>query len=820
MKSNVTIGVWVYADPLQLKNTLTSLLKHTPEPYNLILLLDGVDISKSPGLEPFKDITILANEKANGAPFCFNQLITYDQSDVIVFIESGSIVTHSWLERLLKALEGGPQNGLSGPSTNRSWNEQRISNAPSGTASIALIESFAAKVAFQYNGIARVLEPLHSLADFCYVVKREVIATIGAADEDYGLGPCWEMDYNIRAARAGFKGIWSCDAYVHRPPAPAIRYRNETHFFSASKQRYQNKFCQLKLENKNQSYCKHCRGNDCEHFAPKTLINIQIPLNCIHKLDIKEQNSSLELIIGGIEKPVPKIANLKSRVEPEQCGLRSIDSMQKPLVSCIMPTYNRRQFVGQAIQYFLRQDYPNRELIIVDDGTEPIQDLVPQDARIRYFMENHRQTIGAKRNKACDLAKGEIIIHWDDDDWMADHRISYQVENLLKEKADISGLDRVLYFDPATGQSWQYIYPKTGRPWVAGNTLCYTKAFWQKNRFQEINVGEDSRFVWSNCSKRIVALNDETFYVAIIHQKNVSPKHPSGSRWCSFETKNIQKIINKDWIFYSELLGNNKDYHFISRQSDNLLKPSSNKLPLISCIMPTYNRRYFVIHSLNLFLQQNYPNKELIIIDDGKNPVEDIVKGIENVYYIRHTTRNSIGVKRNLACSIARGDIVAHWDDDDWYSSNRLSYQAEPIIKGDADITGLESSFIMCLPSCEFWKCSKQLHKRMFVGDVHGGTIMYRKRLWDEGICYPSSSLAEDAAFIKQSVKKGKRLVRLNNPGIFVYVRHEKVAWNFKPGQFLIPSEWQRVSTPEFFPIEQITAYQNIVFIKSNSSVE
>ena len=47
----------------------------------------------------------------------------------------------------------------------------------------------------------RTLEPLYSLADFCYGVRREVIEAIGLADEGYGLGPCWEMDYNIRAAR-------------------------------------------------------------------------------------------------------------------------------------------------------------------------------------------------------------------------------------------------------------------------------------------------------------------------------------------------------------------------------------------------------------------------------------------------------------------------------------------------------------------------------------------------------------------------------------------------------------------------------------------
>jgi len=45
-----------------------------------------------------------------------------------------------------------------------------------------------------------------------------------------------------------------------------------------------------------------------------------------------------------------------------------------PKISCIMPTYNRREFIPQALKYFERQDYPNKELIIVDDGTDTIAD--------------------------------------------------------------------------------------------------------------------------------------------------------------------------------------------------------------------------------------------------------------------------------------------------------------------------------------------------------------------------------------------------------------------------------------------------------------
>ena len=240
-----------------------------------------------------------------------------------------------------------------------------------------------------------------------------------------------------------------------------------------------------------------------------------------------------------------------------------------PLVSCIMPTYNRRRFVPHAIRYFLRQDYPQRELLIVDDGTDAVKDLVPEDPRIRYLHFDRKRTIGAKRNLACQEAQGEIIVHWDDDDWTAPWRLRYQVENLLQEQADICGLARVLFCDPLSEQAWQYIYPTGGRPWVYGGTLCYTKAFWQSNPFPDINVGEDARFVWSNCVKRLVALQDLTFYIAIVHAGNVSPKRTTDSRWSPYSIADIHNLMGDDRALYAELFQERqRESHLRHKASD------------------------------------------------------------------------------------------------------------------------------------------------------------------------------------------------------------------------------------------------------------
>jgi glycosyltransferase involved in cell wall biosynthesis len=92
-----------------------------------------------------------------------------------------------------------------------------------------------------------------------------------------------------------------------------------------------------------------------------------------------------------------------------------------------MPTADRRTFVAHAIGMFLAQDYDDEELLIVDDGKDPVEDIIPHVPSVRYFRLNKKRSLGAKRNFACEAAKGDLILHWDDDDWYASWLIWYQV---------------------------------------------------------------------------------------------------------------------------------------------------------------------------------------------------------------------------------------------------------------------------------------------------------------------------------------------------------------------------------------------------------
>ena len=453
-----------------------------------------------------------------------------------------------------------------------------------------------------------------------------------------------------------------------------------------------------------------------------------------------------------------------------------------PLVSCIMPTKDRRAFVPRAIERFLAQDYEPRELVILDDGADPVRDCVPDDPRIRYLRSDQVLSLGRKRNALCQESRGEIVVHWDDDDWYPRWRVSRQVEALEAPHAAVSGTSTQFFYEPASGRAWQYTYWGEGG-FVTGSTLAYRRSLWKEHPFEDVRVGEDTRFVTTVPRAEVIDLQDPSLCVGTVHGGNASRKWPRSPTWAPIEPRRVLALIHDG-------------------------RASGDEPLTATCIMPTADRRGFVEVALGLFLAQEDVRSELIVVDSGRRTVEDLCRGVARVRYVRAQPGASIGAQRNLACDLACGDVVVHWDDDDWYGPERLRRQIEPIAGDRADVTGLENRYTLSLPDGAFWTTSEELHRRMFVGNVHGGTLAFRRSLLRSGLRYRDVNIAEDAALLAQIVRIGGRLERVPNEGTFVYVRHGRNAWRFATGEFLDPRGWERTAAPEAMPAEAIERYR------------
>ena len=99
-------------------------------------------------------------------------------------------------------------------------------------------------------------------------------------------------------------------------------------------------------------------------------------------------------------------------------------------VSICTPTYNRRPFIPGIIECVLRQTHKNFEWVIVDDGSDPIEDLVSHLPFIKYVRLPEKVPLGRKRNIMHQHAKGDILVYMDDDDFYPATRVQHAVERL------------------------------------------------------------------------------------------------------------------------------------------------------------------------------------------------------------------------------------------------------------------------------------------------------------------------------------------------------------------------------------------------------
>lgn len=184
-----------------------------------------------------------------------------------------------------------------------------------------------------------------------------------------------------------------------------------------------------------------------------------------------------------------------------------------PLVSCIMPTFSRPQFLHQAIKNFVNQTYENKELIIVDDGSTPVSECIPKKSKIIYMNIRERTSIGTKLNLGIERSHGAIIQKMDDDDYYHPSFLSTTVSALhgSNPKTSIVGFDSFLVLIADTGE---VKFSEQG--WCAGGTLCFFRELWNKTRFQDISGAEDWCFVRDSQAAQI-KVNDAELYILVRH---------------------------------------------------------------------------------------------------------------------------------------------------------------------------------------------------------------------------------------------------------------------------------------------------------------
>ena len=241
------------------------------------------------------------------------------------------------------------------------------------------------------------------------------------------------------------------------------------------------------------------------------------------------------------------------------------DQQKLPFISVCTPTFNRRPFIETMIACFDSQDYPKdrMEWIIVDDGTDPVEDLVGGHPNVKYFRFEKKMSLGKKRNTMHDKSKGDIIVYMDDDDYYPPDRVSHAVDMLTTHPAALcaGSSEMYIYFND---RKRMVQFGPYGKDHATAGTFAFKRQLLKQARYNEDACLAEEREFLKGYTIPFVQLDPMKTILVFSHSHNTMDKrklldnieivgHPD-SQYAKYSSKTLQDFIKDDKIvkFFTE----------------------------------------------------------------------------------------------------------------------------------------------------------------------------------------------------------------------------------------------------------------------------
>ena len=199
-------------------------------------------------------------------------------------------------------------------------------------------------------------------------------------------------------------------------------------------------------------------------------------------------------------------------------------------------------------------------------------------------------------------------------------------------------------------------------------------------------------------------------------------------------------------------------------------KKTKEKLPFISICTPTFNRRPFIPYIIKCFENQTYPKDriEWVIVDDGTDSIEDLVKHIPQVKYYYYKEQMLLGLKRNIMHSKCSGDIIIYMDDDDYYPPERVSHAVDSLVNNPTYLIAGSSEMHMYFPNLN------KIYQAGPYSPNHStaATFAFRKELLQKTEYSNEKALAEEKDFLKNYTIPLKQLDTLKTILVFSHIHN------------------------------------------------
>jgi glycosyltransferase involved in cell wall biosynthesis len=202
-----------------------------------------------------------------------------------------------------------------------------------------------------------------------------------------------------------------------------------------------------------------------------------------------------------------------------------------PLVTISTITANRRHFFQHAIRNVCTQLGKGFEIewIVVEDGDESVEDLVSHLDFVRYARLAGKNSVALKRNIANDMAQGDYILYFDDDNYAFPHRAIVSINALYRSNLLMAGSSDMLILDRRNWEIFQ-VGPFSDMHATLG-TWCIRREMLERSRFRDTDSkGEEVAFT-GNWSVPILQLGGLNTSISFSHGQNTVPKNDLKDPW-------------------------------------------------------------------------------------------------------------------------------------------------------------------------------------------------------------------------------------------------------------------------------------------------
>ena len=309
---------------------------------------------------------------------------------------------------------------------------------------------------------------------------------------------------------------------------------------------------------------------------------------------------------------------------------RSVD-MKLPFVSVCTPTFNRRPFVEMMIKCFDSQDYPKNKMewIIIDDGSDHIEDVVKSHPSVKYFKYDEKMTLGKKRNIMHKKACGDIIVYMDDDDYYPPDRVSHAVERLMENPAALcaGSSEMYIYFKDNKDNSKMVQFGPYGPNHATAGTFAFKRKLLKETQYNEEACLAEEREFLKNYTVPFVQLDPLKTILVFSHSHNTFDKRKllenmTGNPYIKYSSKCVDDFIKDKEIvkfFVEELEDKLKKYE----PGDINMKPDVLKqIKELEVTRKEMEKKMMEERQKNSdFLNKN-TGKAIVFREEGKPPRE------------------------------------------------------------------------------------------------------------------------------------------------------------------------------------------------------